>query len=593
MEGRRAEQLLLVTFCALAVIPLLYLGRASDTNTFTSWRWVLSPSGLLRVFSLLVPCLLCAFALSRLELSGNAASAALFVASFASALPLWLEPEAIIDASRYFVQAKSLEENGVGYFLGEWGRRIPAWTDLPLVPFLDGLVFSWIGEERTYIQALNTLLFALTVVLTSLIGKRIWDEETGLHAGLLLLGIPYLLTQVPLLLVDVPTLFFLTLSIYLFILALEKGGGALLCASSGAIFLAILSKYSTWPMLLLIPITAVVRMRNKPRLTAARAFGVMLMTGLLAGAMLYARYDLVREQLMLLRTYQWSGLSRWHEGFVSTFLFQTHPFVTGLALYGIYRAVRERDIRFLIAGWFVIFIVLLQVRRIRYIVPLFPLFSLMASYGLNRLRDARVRRYISLCAVASSLVIAYTAFLPFLRSTSMANLGQAGKFLDTLDCRSVRVYALPQGNSSGSTFAAIPLLDYHTRKRIISPQEWPGHPDDGDTRRSSLRFTWEARRPDLFAPDGKDDGCAVAVISDTVPVRLPVEAAGKEGSLLREAGRFDRTSGVFKYQTMVTVYTKDGLSQTGQKYYPVVPIGTMSCLPCVEGLRQFAANPSY
>src|SRR5574341_279831 len=47
-----------------------------------------------------------------------------------------------------------------GLFLADWGKAIPAWTDLPLVPLLDGLVLRLSGESRTAVQAFTTLLFA-------------------------------------------------------------------------------------------------------------------------------------------------------------------------------------------------------------------------------------------------------------------------------------------------------------------------------------------------------------------------------------------------------------------------------------------------
>ncbi|MHB8880666.1 MAG: ArnT family glycosyltransferase [Thermodesulfovibrionales bacterium] len=477
--------------------------------------------------------------------------------SFASILPLWQEPESIIDASRYFVQAKSLKEYGIRYFLEQWGNAIHAWTDMPLVPFLYGLIFAGLGEARLLIQLFNTILFALTAVLTFLIGKKIWDEETGLHAALLLLGIPYLLTQVPLLLVDVPTMFFLTLSIYAFLDAVEKGGLPWTAAASIALCMAVFSKYSTWLMLSVIPVISAVLMIREPKKIFCRSFSVFLMTGMLAGVIILLRYDFITGQIMILRTYQWSGLSRWQEGFLSTFLYQTHPLVTIFALCGIYRAFRERDMRFLIAAWFAVLVFLLQIKRIRYIIPLFPLFGLMAAYGLQLIKDKGVKQFIALCIVASSLVIAYGAYLPFLNKTSLTNLKHAGQYLNTLNCDPVEVYALSQKSSSGSTFAVIPILDYYTDRKIVSPQDWPGLPQDGTMRKSSMRFTWETGKPDLYSQTDAGESCAVVVISGEVSALLPEALEGKEQSSLTVLKQFIQSSEVFKYQTFVTILGED------------------------------------
>jgi len=556
MDVRKTEQVLLISFCTLIVIPLLYIGRLADDNTLTSWKWVFPATGILQVFFILVLALPCAYALSGLRFAGLRAYALLPGLSLLAILPLWQEPEVVIDASRYFVQAKSLSEYGVGYFLKEWGRAIHAWTDTPLVPFLYGLIFRWIGEERIYIQIFNTLLFGLTCMLTFVVGRKLWDEETGLNAGLLLMGIPYLLTQVPLTLVDVPTMFFVSLSIYAFINFVEKGGFAWASVASVSLVLALFSKYSVWLMLGVIPIMAFVLMQEDAKTTFRRSAAVVLTAGLLAGAVIALHFDLFREQMAILWGYQWSGLGRWQEGYVSTFLFQSHPFLTLLALLGIYRAVRQKDRRFLVAGWFAVFVFLLQIKRMRYILPLFPLFALMAAYGLNVFRDQGVRMFICLCVVASSVAIAYCAYLPFLNSTSMANLQHAGRYLDTLECSSVDVFALPQKDSSGSTFASIPILDYHTSKKLFSPQEWPLHPENSDTRQSSLRFTWETRRPELYSRTDTARGCALAVISSEVIERAPAALAGEDRGSFEELKRFDLASGIFKYQTLVTIFKK-------------------------------------
>jgi len=557
MHIRKIEHILLVSFCTLIILPLLYICRAADNNTFTSWRWVFSGTDILQVFFLLIPALLFAYALSRLQFSGFWACAFLFLLSVASIIPLWQEPETIIDASRYFVQAKSLKELGIPYFLREWGNAIHAWTDMPLVPFLYGLIFAWFGETRLFIQLFNTMLFALTAVLTFLIGKKIWDEETGLHAGLLLLGIPYLLTQVPLLLVDVPAMFFMTLSVYAYLHAIEKGGLPWIAAASVALCTAAFSKYSAWLMLSVIPIISVVLGAREPKKIFGRTCSVFLITGLLAGFVIFVRYDLFRGQIMLLRTYQWSGLSRWQEGYFSTFLFQTHPFVTLLALCGIYRAVRNKDLRFLIAAWFVVLVFLIQLKRIRYIIPLFPLFGLMASYGLHLINDKGIKKYISSCIVASSLVIAYSVYLPFLNTTGMANLKHAGQYLNTLNCNPVEIYALPQKSSSGSTFAAIPVLDYFTDRKLFSPQEWPGHLQGNSTQTSSLRFTWETKKPALYILPEASKGCAVVIISSEVLDHVPEALTARHQSSLTVTKRFVLSSEAFKYQTFVTVLREE------------------------------------
>ncbi|HET7318707.1 MAG TPA: glycosyltransferase family 39 protein [Nitrospirota bacterium] len=550
MDIGKIEQALLLSFCMLIVVPLLFIFRSFDHNTFTNWQWVFSGPGMARVFLLIVPAIFCAYGVARLSLAGPRAIAFLFVLSLAAVLPLWSGPESVIDASRYFIQAKAMKEYGISYFFKEWGRSIPAWTDLPLVPFLYGLLFSRAGEARAVIQAINSVLFALTAVLTFLIGKKLWDEDTGFRAGLLLLGVPYLLVQAPLLLVDVPTMFFLTLSVFAFLVAIERGGFARTAAAALVICAAFFSKYSTWPMLALIPVIAAVRPGSDAKKTWIRTCAVLGMSLALAGLVIALRLDFFREQFHLLWTYQRPGLGRWHEGFVSAFFFQTHPFIAGLALFGTYQAVRKTDKNFLIPAWFFVITILLRIDRVRYLIPLLPLFVLMASYGLGAVRDGAARRFICLSIAGTSMVVAWGAYLPFLAGTSPANLAEAGAFLNGLGCSPVEVYALPQKSSTGSTFAAIPLLDYFTDAAFVSPQDWPVLPEDSARQVSSLRFTWEMRKPAYYAKRVAENSCAVVLLSDEILDRPPPAYKGWS------VKRFDLQSPMFKYQTIVTVLTR-------------------------------------
>ena len=171
----------------------------------------------------------------------------------------------LLDASRYFLEAKYLSVNGPGFFLKEWGHAIAPWTDLPLMPFIYGLLFKMFGEFRFAIQLFNSLLFAFSLVLTYHAGKTLWDAETGFHAGLLLLGIPYLPTQVPLMLVDIGTMFFMILTVFAFTKSMQQGGPLWLGISVISIVSTLSVKYSTWPMLAgILPVIAVVHLQKKP-----------------------------------------------------------------------------------------------------------------------------------------------------------------------------------------------------------------------------------------------------------------------------------------------------------------------------------------
>ncbi len=198
-----------------------------------------------------------AYAFSLVKYERYKPALTLFIASFAASAIFWSEPEVIIDVSRYFMYAKHLALYGAGDFLSQWGHAINPWTDLPLVPFIYGLIFNVLGESRIFIQIFNSTLFSLTVVLTFFIGKTLWSDEIGFYAGIMILGIPYIFSQVPLMLVDVSAMFLLTLSVFIFIQVMEKGGVWILL-SSLAVLCAIFSKYSVWMMLSVLVVIFVV-----------------------------------------------------------------------------------------------------------------------------------------------------------------------------------------------------------------------------------------------------------------------------------------------------------------------------------------------
>src|SRR3989304_7239705 len=248
---------ILTAFSTLITFFLLFILRTADDNRLTSWQWTFIGVDINRIFLILVFGTIAAYLFSKSAFPERNPSLFLFFFSFIACVFFWKEPEVIVDTSRYFTQAKHLKIYGIKYFIHEWGRGINAWTDLPLVPFLYGLIFKFLGESRLYIQLFTTFLFSMTVVLTCKIGKILWDEDTGFFAGIALLGIPYLFTQVPLMLVDVPTMFFLTLVIFTFIKAMNRGR-VWIIISSITVFLAFFSKYSTWLMLSVLVVIFVV-----------------------------------------------------------------------------------------------------------------------------------------------------------------------------------------------------------------------------------------------------------------------------------------------------------------------------------------------
>ncbi len=427
---------------------------------------------------------------------------------------------------------------------------------MPAVPFLYGLIFRYFGETRLYIEMFNTLLFSLTVVLTCLTGRELWGREEGFFAGMLLLGIPYLFSQVSLMLVDLPSTFFLMLSVYTFIRALERGGATIPLAAA-SIFVTFFAKYSTWLMLTVLPVILAVYCVRRPSHAAGRCIGrgllVFLGAGVMIGCFGVYKYDVISGQMRLLIDYQKPGLRRWGESFLSTFAFQIWPWLTAAALYSLFRAVKKRDLRFLIVLWLPLLIVALRIERIRYTVMAFPMIALAAASGLAALRRREAARFAVYCIAVSSIILACSAFLPFLDRISFANIADAGCFLDRLSGSDVRVYVLPEQDPVVNPAVAVPLLDLFTHKAIRYDDTFSFPADSEKVRTSPLRFTFEYRNPGYYSGGKGGKESAVVVISGEKGETLP-PGIGQKVRGYRRVKVFDTSENVFIYQTIATIY---------------------------------------
>jgi len=439
---------------------------------------------------------------------------------------------------------------------------------MPVVPFLYGLIFRLFGEVRLYIQIFTTLLFSGAVVLTYAIGKKLWDENTGLAAGMLLLGIPYLYSQVPLMLVDVPSMFLLTLTIFVFMKAIESGG-MMVPVSGVLIFLTFFAKYSTWLMLSVLAVISLVyacapsgnsdgdapakrKSGEMRRLFFLRGMLAGIFSVLLIGILFFWKREVFTGQMALLLDYQGPGLRRWGESFVSTFFFQVHPLVTLAALFSGYRALRKRDLGYFISVCLLIFVVFLQIRRIRYIVMGFPMLSLAASYGLQQIQKRDVVKFLAAGAAISSFIVAVAVYLPFLDRISMVNLSHAAALLDKVEGNSVDVVTLTPPHPVANIAASVPILDLFTGKQISYSYDRIIPADAEDIVTSPLRFTWEYRNPPYYAGALRKPS-ALAVIAGEENPAIPPEIAAKIKKFKR-AKSFNASTGVFSYKTFMTVY---------------------------------------
>jgi len=547
----------LISLCGLVSLLGLYALRPLDDNRLTSWWWVFDGVAPFTFLVVLVAGIALAYGISRLPVRDTGVIWLLFLASFLIVASSWQQPEVIVDAARHFMQAKYLALHGIGYFLVAWGNDLPAWTDMPLAPFLHGVIFQVFGESRIAVQVFTSLLFSGTVVLTYLIGKALWSRDLGLYAGAMLLSMPYLLSQVPLMMVDVAAMFFLTLAVFATLAAVTSGGVRLCAMASVAITLAMLAKYSNWLMLSVAPIIVLAHSQLGWRVVLRRAAAVAAGVLLLMGAFLYAKFDVVAGQINLLLSFQAPALGRWGESLYSTFFFQIHPFVTIAAAFSVFLAVKKKDAKYAIIVCMLLVVMVLGLRRIRYILVLFPMLALMAAYGLQAVTRVEYRKFIAATAAVTAVLIVAVGYRPFFQSTSANNIKQAGEYLDAVRAGTADVYVLPQTISSVNPEVAVPTLDLFTDQQLVY-RVGPGTTLSAPRTIAELpwRWTWEVGSPDYLLP-GADPGAAATVVviqSDSDQLLPDVLNERVNGYYL--AKEFSDTSRVFRFQTIVRIYRR-------------------------------------
>ena len=145
------------------------------------------------------------------------------------------------------------------------------------------------------------------MLLTYLLGSELWDEITGLYGAALLLGMPYLLSQVPLMLVDIPSMFFLSLAVYITLIAVKTASLPWFVMALISIILALLSKYSTWLMLSVLAIVAISYRSGSWANLCKQMLYLLFAISVFLSALLLWKYDAVVNQFVLLMTYQLPG----------------------------------------------------------------------------------------------------------------------------------------------------------------------------------------------------------------------------------------------------------------------------------------------
>lgn len=122
----------------------------------------------------------------------------------------------------------------------DWGY----YSKPPMVAWLISLT-SLIDPGKSWTTKLAApLLYGATAFVVGLIGKRLYNDKTALFAGLIFISMPVVSFNSFFITTDAPLLFFWSLTIYLFILALEDGSWRYWLMAGACCGLGLLSKYT-------------------------------------------------------------------------------------------------------------------------------------------------------------------------------------------------------------------------------------------------------------------------------------------------------------------------------------------------------------
>jgi 4-amino-4-deoxy-L-arabinose transferase-like glycosyltransferase len=113
----------------------------------------------------------------------------------------------------------------------------------PLIPFVFGLTIDLLGDNLLFLRLVSVLFLIATLWITYLLGRELYDRETGLIASLLFLFFPLTIRLGSAALMDIQLVFFFSLALLLSLRLLRKPSYRLAAALGCAIGLGLLTKY--------------------------------------------------------------------------------------------------------------------------------------------------------------------------------------------------------------------------------------------------------------------------------------------------------------------------------------------------------------
>jgi 4-amino-4-deoxy-L-arabinose transferase-like glycosyltransferase len=145
------------------------------------------------------------------------------------------------DEGRSFNTAKTLAATGLesSYLEHGWLRT----KHPPLAPLTYGLTLNLLGENLFYLRFISVLFLVATLPVVYLLGRELYDRETGYLAAFLFLSFPLVVRLGSSAMMDMQLVFFFTLSLLLGLCLLRRPSYRLAIALGLVIGLGLLTKY--------------------------------------------------------------------------------------------------------------------------------------------------------------------------------------------------------------------------------------------------------------------------------------------------------------------------------------------------------------
>ncbi len=284
-----------------------------------------------------------------------------------------------------------------------------------------------------YGRAMSAVIGTLTVLLTILLGSRLYDRTVGLLAGILLAACALHIQNSRFLTVDVSLTFFVLLALWQMVRASLDGRPSHFVYSGIAIGLATASKFSAMPLFVPLGIAALHRYFAERRLLSVAgrlALAVLVAAAAFALAQPYAVLDFrafihdIFEQSQMVRhagvfpyTVQYMGTVKYWYDVQQLVLWGMAPALGIAAVWATLTRVgvawqTRRAEEWLLLSWVVPFFLItgwFEVKFPRYLLPIYPIMVLWAAEWLVRL----YRRGRLLGRVAAPVVVAGTLAAAF------------------------------------------------------------------------------------------------------------------------------------------------------------------------------------